>query len=70
MIEIRHYINRAGRDVFDDWLTQLADVRAQAKIELASIGLLLGISATASLCGKDFTNCESIGDQATECTLR
>jgi len=32
MIEIRHYVNRAGKDVFDDWLTQLADARAQAKI--------------------------------------
>ena len=31
MIEIRHYVNRAGKDVFDDWLTQLADARAQAK---------------------------------------
>jgi len=32
VIEIRHYVSRAGRDVFDDWLTQLADARAQAKI--------------------------------------
>ncbi len=32
MIEIRHYVTRAGRDVFDDWLSQLADARAQAKI--------------------------------------
>ena len=32
MIDIRHYVNRAGKDVFDDWLTQLADARAQAKI--------------------------------------
>lgn len=32
MIEIRHYVNPAGKDVFDDWLTQLADARAQAKI--------------------------------------
>jgi putative addiction module killer protein len=32
VIEIRHYVNRAGKDVFDDWLTQLADARAQAKI--------------------------------------
>ena len=31
-IEIRHYLNRAGKDVFDDWLTDLADARAQAKI--------------------------------------
>lgn len=32
MIEIRHYVGRAGRDIFDDWLTELADTRAQAKI--------------------------------------
>jgi len=32
VIEIRHYVNRAGKDVLDDWLTQLADARAQAKI--------------------------------------
>jgi putative addiction module killer protein len=32
VIEIRHYVTRAGRDVFDDWLSQLADARAQAKI--------------------------------------
>jgi putative addiction module killer protein len=32
MLEVRHYINRAGKDVFDDWLSQLADARAQAKI--------------------------------------
>ena len=31
-MEIRHYVNSAGKDVYDDWLTQLADVRAQAKI--------------------------------------
>ncbi len=32
VIEIRHYVSRAGEDVFDDWLSQLADARAQAKI--------------------------------------
>jgi putative addiction module killer protein len=32
VIEVRHYVTRTGKDVFDDWLTQLADVRAQAKI--------------------------------------
>ncbi len=31
-IEIRHYVSRAGKDIFDDWLTELADRRAQAKI--------------------------------------
>ncbi len=34
MIEIRHYVNRVGKDVFDDWLTQLGDARAQAKIAI------------------------------------
>jgi putative addiction module killer protein len=33
-IEIRHYVNRAGKDVFDDWLSRLADNRAQAKIAI------------------------------------
>lgn len=32
MVDIRHYITRAGRDVFDDWVSRLADVRAQAKV--------------------------------------
>ena len=31
-IEIRHYVNRTGKDVFDYWLTELRDARAQAKI--------------------------------------
>jgi putative addiction module killer protein len=31
-IEIRHYVSRAGKDVFDDWLSELDDPRAQAKI--------------------------------------
>ena len=30
-IEVRHYLTRAGKDVFDEWLTQLADARAQAR---------------------------------------
>ena len=32
VIEIRHFVSRAGKDVFDDWLSELADARAQAKI--------------------------------------
>jgi putative addiction module killer protein len=32
VIEIRHYVSRAGKDIFDDWLRDLADARAQAKI--------------------------------------
>jgi putative addiction module killer protein len=34
VIEIRHYVNHAGKDVFDDWLTQLRDARAQAKVAI------------------------------------
>ena len=32
MSEVRHYVSRAGKDVFDDWLTHLADAHTQAKI--------------------------------------
>jgi putative addiction module killer protein len=32
VIEVRHYVTRAGKDVFDDWLSKLADSRAQAKV--------------------------------------
>ena len=32
MIEVRHYLTAAGKDIFDEWLSQLADARAQAKI--------------------------------------
>jgi len=28
VIEIRHYVNRARKDVFDEWLSELADARA------------------------------------------
>lgn len=34
MFEVRHYLTRTGKDVFDDWLTRLADPRAQAKIAI------------------------------------
>jgi len=32
VFEIRHYVSRAGKDIFDDWLSALADRRAQARI--------------------------------------
>jgi putative addiction module killer protein len=34
VIEVRHYVTSAGKDVFDDWLTRLADSRTQAKIAI------------------------------------
>ena len=41
-MEIRHYLSRAGRDVFDDWLSQLADARAQARVVTRINRLALG----------------------------
>ena len=32
IVEVRHYVTPSGRDVFDIWLTRLADSRIQAKI--------------------------------------
>jgi putative addiction module killer protein len=32
VVEIRHYITRGGREVFDDWLSRLTDARTQAKV--------------------------------------
>ena len=31
-IEIRRYVSRTGKDVFGEWLSRLADTRAQAKV--------------------------------------
>jgi putative addiction module killer protein len=31
-VEIRHYVTPAGKDIFDEWLTELPDLRAQAKV--------------------------------------
>ena len=49
--EIRHYLTRAGKDVFDDWQTGLADRRTQAKIAIRSNRLAAG----------NFGDCKSLG---------
>jgi putative addiction module killer protein len=41
-IEISHYVNRAGKDILDDWLTRLADPRAQAKVAVRIDRLAVG----------------------------
>jgi putative addiction module killer protein len=51
VIEVRHYLNRAGKDVFDAWLSQLADSRAQAKIAVRINRLAVG----------NFGDCKSLG---------
>ncbi len=51
VIEVRHYINRAGKDGFDDWLSELADTRTQAKIAARINRLAAG----------NFGDCKSLG---------
>lgn len=55
-IEIRHYVDRAGKDIFDEWLTGLRDARAQAKIATRINRLVLG----------NFGDCKSLGRGLTE----
>jgi len=50
VIEIRHYVERTGKDVFDSWLTQLGDVRAQAKV----------VSRINRLAAGNFGDCKSL----------
>jgi probable addiction module antidote protein len=42
LVEIRHYVTRAGKDLFDDWFSQLADARSQARIVTRINRLALG----------------------------
>ena len=51
MTEIRHYVSRAGKDVFDDWLSRLDDSRAQAKIAIRINRLAVG----------NFGDCKALG---------
>ena len=50
-IEIRHYVNRSGKDVFDAWLSSLADIRAQARIAARIDRLAVG----------NFGDCKALG---------
>lgn len=70
VIEIRHYVSRTGKDLFDDWLTQLADARAQAKIATQINRLAAGNFGDCKSHAKDYTSCGLIGDRAIECTTR
>jgi hypothetical protein len=69
-IEIRHYVTRAGKDIFDEWLTELADFHAQAKVTTRINRLATGNFVIARPCDRVCTNCASIGDRATGCISR
>lgn len=51
MIEIRHYVNRVGKDIVGDWLSQFREARTQTKIATAIDRLSAG----------NFGNCKSLG---------
>jgi putative addiction module killer protein len=51
-IEVRHYVTRAGKDVFDGWLSQLADPRAQAKVAARINRLTAGNFGDSKLLGR------------------
>src|SRR5438876_12170964 len=69
-IEIRHYVSRGGKDVFDEWLTDLADARGKRRSPAESTGSLLETSAIANRFDTACTNYESIWGRATESITR
>jgi putative addiction module killer protein len=50
-MEIRHYVNRAGRDVFGEWLSNLPDKRTREKIAVRIDRLAVG----------NFGDCKPLG---------
>jgi len=50
-IEVRHYLSPSGKDVFDQWVSMLADLRAQARIAVRINRLAAG----------NFGDCKSLG---------
>lgn len=50
-IEIRQYVDRSGKDDFDNWMTRLRDARAQAKIAARINRLAVG----------NFGDCKPVG---------
>ena len=51
MIEIRHYVSRAGRDIFQEWLWSLNNKRTQEKIAARVARLEVG----------NFGDCKPLG---------
>ncbi|HEX5423851.1 MAG TPA: hypothetical protein VFW94_09905 [Candidatus Acidoferrales bacterium] len=50
-IDILYYVTRSGKDAFDDWLSELADPRTQAKIAARINRLAAG----------NFGDCKALG---------
>jgi len=52
MYELRHYVNKEGRDLFGEWLYYLKDKQAKARIAARLIRLENG----------NFGDCKPVGD--------
>lgn len=52
MIEVRHYATESGRDVVSEWLVDLGDIRARAKVSVRITRLEAG----------NFGDCKPIGE--------
>ena len=52
MIEVRHYLARSGKDVFDEWLSRIGDARAQAKIAIRIARLAAGNTGDCKSLGR------------------
>ncbi len=60
LIEIGHYVTRAGKDAFDAWLSRLGDTRTQAKIA----------SRIDRLAAGNFGDCKSVRQGLYELRIR
>lgn len=63
MIEVRHYATESGRDVVSEWLVDLGDIRARAKVSVRIARLRLATSVIANRSAKECGNCGLIGDR-------
>ncbi len=56
MFEVRHYLNKKGKSPFVDWLENLKDRQARAKVKVKIDRLRLG----------NFGDCRSVGNGVSE----
>jgi putative component of toxin-antitoxin plasmid stabilization module len=64
MVEVRHYVTRAGVDVLAEWLAELSDDHARARIANRIDRLSRGNFGDRKSLGGDSASSESTGAQA------
>jgi hypothetical protein len=70
MVEIRHYLTRAGRDPYQAWLDRLKDRQSRVAIQRRIDRIAADHLGTTSLAGTVSGNCESMSVPATGFTTR